>query len=113
MLMLVLCLVAVLGLAMADPDLLCGGEECPAGWRKVEGDCVFMFMSGFEEASAREVCRGLKAEYSEFFLSRSDSDNATHHSLPVCLLSRETPGREAAGCMFISLYETLQWGCKV
>ena len=94
--MLFLCLLAVLGLARADTDRLCGSEECPAGWRKVGGDCVFLFMYGFEEDSAREVCRGRKAEYSEFFLSRSDSDRDTRHSLPVCLLSRETPGREAA-----------------
>ena len=45
----------------------------------------------WEETTAREVCRGLKAEYSEFFLSRSDSDSASRHSLPVCLLRRETP----------------------
>ena len=90
--MLFLSLVTVVGLAMADTSPLCGGGDCPAGWMNVEGDCV-MFMSGWEEDSARQVCRGLKAEYSEFFISRSDSDNATHHSLPVCLLSRETPSQ--------------------
>ena len=84
-----LCLVTVLGLAMADTNPLCGGGECPAGWMNVEGDCV-MFMSGWEEDSARQVCRGLRAEFSEFFISRSDSDSATRHSLPVCLLRRET-----------------------
>ena len=80
-----LCLLAMLGLATAHTSRLCGSGECPAGWRKVETDCV-MFMSGWEEDSARQVCRGLKAEYSEFFLSRSDSDRDTRHSLPVCLL---------------------------
>ena len=89
--MLFLCLLTVLGLALADTSPLCGGD-CPADWKKVEGDCV-MFLYGWEELSARQVCRGLKAEYSEFFLSRSDSDNATRHSLPVCLLSRETPSQ--------------------
>ena len=93
--MLYLCLLIVLGLALADTSPLCGGD-CPAGWRAVEDVCI-MF-AGWEELSARQVCRGLKAEYSEFFISRSDSDNTTRHSLPVCLLSRETPsqGREAA-----------------
>ena len=70
--MLFLCLLTALGLAMADPDLVCGGD-CPADWKKVEGDCV-MFLYGWEELSARQVCRGLKAVYSEFFISRSDSD---------------------------------------
>ena len=92
--MLFLCLVTVLGLAMADTNPLCGGGECPAGWRSVDDVCI-MF-AGWEEDSARQVCRGLKAEFSEFFISRSDSDSATRHSLPVCLLRRETQGREAA-----------------
>ena len=81
--MLFLCLLTVLGLAQANTD-------CPAGWRAVEDDCI-MF-AGWEEDTARQVCRGLEAEYSEFFLSRSDS--ASRHSLPVCLLRRETPDRE-------------------
>ena len=85
--MMYLCLLAVLGLTLADTSPLCGGD-CPADWKKVEGDCV-MFLYGWEEDSARQVCRGLKAEYSEFFISRSDSD--TRHSLPVCLLRRKTP----------------------
>jgi len=86
--MLFLCLVTVLGLAMADPSRPCY-SDCPPDWKSVEGDCV-MFMYGWEEDSARQVCRGLKAEFSEFFISRSDSDSATRHSLPVCLLRRET-----------------------
>ena len=100
--MLVLCLLTVLGLGRAHTEPLCGSGDCPAGWRKVEGDCVFLFISDWEEDSAKEVCRGLKAEYSEFFLSRSDSDSASRHSLPVCLLRRENPGREAAGWIFPS-----------
>ena len=90
--MLFLCLLTVLGLALADTSPLCGGD-CPAGWRAVEDVCI-MF-AGWEEVTARQVCRGLQAEYSEFFISHSDSDNATRHSLPVCLL-RKTPsqGRE-------------------
>ena len=86
--MLLLCLLTLLGLAEADHGPLCGGD-CPADWKKVEGDCV-MFLYGWEELSARQVCRGLKAKYSEFFLSRSHSDSATRHSLPVCLLRGET-----------------------
>ena len=61
----------------------------------VEEKCV-RFISDWEEVSAWQVCRGLKAEFSEFFISRSDSDSATRHSLPVCLLRRETQGRKAA-----------------
>jgi len=87
--MLFLCLLTVLGLVLADTSPLCGGD-CPADWKKVEGDCV-MFLYGWEELSARQVCRGLEAEYSEWLMMREDSDNATRHSLSVCLLSRETP----------------------
>ena len=61
--MLVLCLLTVLGLGRAHTEPLCGSGDCPAGWRKVEGDCVFLFISDWEETTAREVCRGLKAEY--------------------------------------------------
>ena len=106
--MLFLCLLTVLGLALADTSPLCGGD-CPADWKKVEGDCV-MFLYGWEEDSARQVCRGLKAEYSEFFISRSDSDNATHHSLPVCLLSRDTPsqGRQDVGSWLNNIDEHYQ-----
>ena len=81
-------------LSRADPSRPCD-SACPPDWKSVEGDCV-MFMYGWEEDMARQVCRGLKAEFSEFFISRSDSDSATRHSLPVCLLRRETQGREAA-----------------
>ena len=92
--MLFLCLVTMLGLVRADPSSLCD-SDCPPDWKSVEGDCV-MFMYGWEEDMARQVCRGLKAEFSEFFISRSDSDSATRHSLPVCLLRRETQGRDGA-----------------
>ena len=89
--MLVLCLLTVLGLAMADRSHLCGGGQCPAGWRNIEGDCV-MFMSRWQEVSPiRRVCRAMGAEYSEFFLSRSEADSATRHSLPVCVLCKEAP----------------------
>ena len=92
--MLFLCLLTLLGLARTDPSPLCGGD-CPAGWRAVEDVCIIF--AGWEEDSARQVCRGLEAEYSEFFISRSHSDNATHHSLPVCLLRRETPSQPSQG----------------
>jgi len=101
--MLFLCLLTVLGLALADTEFLNSvASECqieiPQYFnftdlplvKKVGGDCV-MFLSDLEEVNAREFCKAWKAEYSEFFLSHSDSDNATRHSLPVCLLSRETP----------------------
>ena len=87
-------LLALLGLAMADTDprdfdRLCTSGECPAGWREVDGDCV-LFMSGWDEARAREECRENKAEYRDYVLLREDSDSATRHSLPVCLVRRET-----------------------
>ena len=102
--MLFLCL-TVLGLALNSVASECQIEipqyfnstDLPLV-KKVGADCV-MFLSDLEEVNAKEFCRAWKAEYSEFFISRSDSDNATHHSLPVCLLSRETssPGMKG-GC---------------
>ena len=58
-------LLAVTVLAVADIQPrdfagLCSLGECPAGWRKVEEDCV-MF-AGWEERRAREVCRGHRSE---------------------------------------------------
>ena len=84
---------ALIGLAMADTDprdfaRLCSSGECPAGWREVEGDCV-LFMSGWDEARAREECRENKAEYMEYVMMKFDSDSATRHILPVCLVKRE------------------------
>ena len=84
---------ALLGLATAktnprDFASLCSSDECPAGWRNIEGDCV-LFMSGWDEARAREVCRENRAEYMEYVLMKFDSDSATRHSLPVCLVRRE------------------------
>ena len=97
--MLFLCLLTVLGLALADTEFLNSvASECqieiPQYFnftdlplvKKVGGDCV-MFLSDLEEVNAREFCRAWKAEYSEFFLSRSDS--ATKHILPVCMVRRE------------------------
>ena len=92
-----LCLLALVGLVMGktnpgDFSLMCTTGVCPAGWMKVEEDCV-MFMSGWDEVRAREVCKKNKAEYAEYFLSRENSDSATRHSLPVCLVRRETQCR--------------------
>ena len=84
--MLFLCLLSVLGLAQANTSPLCGGD-CPAGWRPVEDVCI-MF-AGWEEDTARQVCRGLEAEYSEFFLY-----SGSPYPVRVCLLRRETPDRE-------------------
>ena len=98
--MFLLCLLLPLGLAMANTDprdfsLLCGsGAECPAGWKKVDAGCILF--AGWEEVRAREVCRENRAVYSEWLMMREESDSATRHSLPVCLLRRVTPGREAA-----------------
>ena len=66
-------LLTVVGLvvvAATDPhdfSRLCSspapGGECPAGWRNVgrDRDCI-MFMSGWDQAKAKNVCR---AEYTE------------------------------------------------
>ena len=85
---------ALLGLAMADTDprdfaRLCDSEaECPDNWKLVDGNCVKF--AGWEEARAMEHCREIKAEYREFVFLPEDSDSATRHSLPVCVVRRET-----------------------
>ena len=65
------------------------GGECPAGWRNVGGDCL-KFMSGWDEAKAKEVCREEGAEYREYVMMTEFSDSAAQHLLPVCLVRRET-----------------------
>ena len=65
------------------------GGECPAGWRNVGGDCL-KFMSGWDEAKAKEVCREERAEYREYVMMTEYSDSAAQHLLPVCLVRRET-----------------------
>ena len=94
--MLSLYLLTVVGLvvvAATDPHdflRLCSspapGGECPAGWRNVGGDCV-KFMSGWDQAKAKEVCREERAEYTEHEVT---IDSAVRYSLPVCLVRRET-----------------------
>ena len=94
--MLSLYLLTVVGLvvvAATDPhdfSRLCSspapGGECPAGWRNVGGDCV-KFMSGWDQAKAKEVCREERAEYTEHEVT-TNSD--VRYSLPVCLVRRET-----------------------
>ena len=86
--MTILYLLTVVGLvvvAATDPhdfSRLCSspapGGECPAGWRNVDGDCL-KFMSGWDQAKAKEVCREERAEYIEFLFLP-----------PVCLVRRET-----------------------
>ena len=93
--MLFLCLLTVLGMALADTGRFCDSGECPAGWRNVGAAGCIMF-AGWEEVSARQVCRGLGAEYSDWLMMSEESDSANRHSLPVCLHRRETPGRKAA-----------------
>ena len=88
--MLSLYLLTVVGLvvvAATDPhdfSRLCSspapGGECPAGWRNVGGDCL-KFMSGWDQAKAKEVCREERAEYTEF---------TGFVILPVCRVRRET-----------------------
>ena len=67
-----LLLMALLGLATAktnprDFARLCTDNECPAGWRLVDGDCV-KFMSGWDEVRAREECEENRAEYMEYVM---------------------------------------------
>ena len=87
-------LLALLGLAMADTDprdfaRMCSTPaQCPDNWSNIDGDCVF-FMSGWDEVRARAHCKEKRAEYREFALLREDTDPATRHSLPVCLVKRE------------------------
>ena len=86
-------LLVLLGLAAAKTDpkdfaSLCTTGECPAGWRLVEGDCV-LFMSGWDEARAREECEENRAEYMEYVMMKFVSDSAIQHSLPVCVVKRE------------------------
>ena len=96
----ILHLLAVVGLvvvgAATDPhdfSRLCSspapGGECPAGWRNVGGDCL-KFMSGWDQAKAKEVCREEGAEYTEYVMMTEFSDSAAQHLLPVCLVRRET-----------------------
>ena len=85
---------ALLGLAMAETDprdfaRMCDTPaQCPDNWSNIDGDCVF-FMSGWDEARAREVCRENRAEYRDYVFLTEDSDSATRHSLPVCLVKKE------------------------
>ena len=100
--MLLLCLLVPLGLAMADTDprdfaRLCDSEECPANWKKVDAGCILF--AGWEEVSAREVCRQNRAEYSEWLMMESDS--ATRHSLPVCLVRQCQCGRPNRGSKIV------------
>ena len=86
--MLSLYLLTVVGLvvvAATDPhdfSRLCSspapGGECPAGWRNVGGDCV-KFMSGWDQAKTKEVCKEEGAELTSFGLVGE-----------ACLVRRET-----------------------
>jgi len=86
--MLSLSLLTVVGLvvvAATDPhdfSKLCSspapGGECPAGWKNVGGDCV-KFMSGWDQAKTKEVCKEEGAELTTFGLVGE-----------VCLVRRET-----------------------
>ena len=54
----------------------------------MEGNCV-KFMSGWDEARAREECEVNRAEYMEYVMMKFVSDSAIQHSLPVCVVKRE------------------------
>ena len=49
-----------------------------------------IMFAGWDQAKAQEVCREERAEYSEFVMMVEDTDSAARHSLPVCLVRRET-----------------------
>ena len=92
---------ALLGLAMADTDpwdfaRLCESDpQCPENWKLVDGNCVKF--AGWEEARAREHCTEIGAEYWDFVfestLPASPGVAPTRHSLPVCVVRRETQCR--------------------
>ena len=46
--------------------------------------------AGWDQTKAKEVCREERAEYTEFVMMREETDSAARHSLPVCLVRRET-----------------------
>ena len=46
--------------------------------------------AGWDQAKAQEGCREARAEYTEFVMMREETDSAAWHSLPVCLVRRET-----------------------
>ena len=77
-------------LVVGDSDPREERGECPAGWRSVGGECI-MFMSGWDQAKAEEVCREEGAEYREYVIMSEYSDSAARHSLPVCLLRSDPP----------------------
>ena len=90
-----LAMVGLVVVAATDPhdfSRLCSstapGGECPAGWKNVGEGCI-MF-AGWDQAKAKEVCREERAEYTEFVMMREETDSAARHSLPVCLVRRET-----------------------
>ena len=64
---------------------LCSTGECPVNWKNVDGNCV-LFMFDWEEERARENCKQNQAEYQDFSFSTGPSQ----HSLPVCMVRRET-----------------------
>ena len=88
-------LLALFGLAMADTDprdfdRLCDSDaRCPDNWKLVDGNCVKF--AGWDVTSAQEHCRENQYEYWEFeFESNLPASPRNQHSLPVCVVRRET-----------------------
>ena len=93
-----LLLASLLGLAMADTnprdfDRLCDSDaRCPDNWKLVEGNCIKF--AGWDVTSAEEDCKQNQAEYKNFTfestLPLSSGESRSQHTLPVCLVRRET-----------------------
>ena len=89
---------ALLGLAMADTDprdfaRLCDSDaRCPDNWKLLDGNCIKF--AGWDVTSAEEHCKENQYEYWEFEfesnLPASPGVSRSPHSLPVCLVRRET-----------------------
>ena len=92
---------ALIGLAMADTDprdftRLCDRDaRCPENWKLVDGNCIKF--AGWDVATASEHCKEIEAEYWDFVfestLPASPGVAPTQHSLPVCVVRRETQCR--------------------
>ena len=93
-----LLLASLLGMAMADADprdfaRLCDSDaRCPDNWKLVDGNCIKF--AGWDVTSAEENCKQNQAEYKNFTfestLPLSSGESRSQHTLPVCLVRRET-----------------------
>ena len=93
-----LLLASLLGMAMADTDprdfdRLCDSDaRCPDNWKLLDGNCIKF--AGWDVTSAEEHCKQNQAEYKNFTfestLPLSPGVSRSQHTLPVCLVRRET-----------------------